>query len=199
MVKSGYRIAISGLANSGKNTLAKIISKQLILSRPCILAQYLAFADPIKEMARIMFPTLPRKFFFGSSKWRNEIIPGAFKNGVPLTVRQLLLDLGTAVGRGYKVNIWLDNFDARLKKVSESPLVIITDTRFRNEFDHLKKLGFQQIRVYRDVGTKDVKHPSETLQAEIEDQEFDFVLHNDGSLAELKQLVAKKIVPFLKP
>ncbi len=193
-----YKIAISGKANTGKNTLSKMLVKQLResgIDRTSV--KYMAFADPIKEMIQTMFPELPRKFLYGSSKYRNEIIPGAFKDGQPLTVRQLLLDLGTGVGRGYKGTVWLDNFDYRFAKVYQK-IVVVTDVRFRNEFEHLRNKGFYQIRLYRDTGQPTIKHTSETDQNTIADDEFDYVIHNDKTLDDLKREVIDNILPNLK-
>jgi hypothetical protein len=162
-----YKIAISGQANTGKNTLANLLIKKL----PAVyMPKVLAFADPIKEMAQIMFPRVPHKFFFGSSKYRNKIIPNAFHNGEPLTVRQLLIDIGTKLGRGYNDTIWLDNFDIRMQKATtgynkECSLLIVADERFRNEYEHLKAKDFYQIRLYRkDAGQ--INSITETAQNE---------------------------------
>jgi hypothetical protein len=194
-----YKIAISGKANTGKNTLSKMIVKELRKDRDAYLGvKYMAFADPIKEMVRQMFPSLPRNYLYGSSKYRGEIIPGAFKDGKPLTIRQLLLDLGTAVGRGYKETVWLDNFDFRLDKVKYKKIIMVTDVRFRNEFEHLKNKGFYQIRLYRDTGQPAIQHVSESNQNTIADSEFDYVIHNDKGLGDLKREVIGQIIPNLK-
>ena len=176
-----------------------MLVKQIRSSNTYLSAGYIAFADPIKKMALEMFPKLPRKYLFGPSRYRKEIIPGAFKNGMPLTVRQLLLDLGTEVGRGYKDDIWLDNFDHGLNKIWHKKIVVVTDVRFRNEFDHLKKLGFYQIRLCRDTGEAGINHKSETDQNAILDNEFDYVLLNNKSLSDLKEEVKNNIIPQLKP
>lgn len=183
-----YKIAISGKANSGKNTVSKFLMDGIhekmtpnFSGQKCI-----AFADPIKEMARIMFPTVPRKFFFGSSKYRSEIIPGAFKDDKPLTIRQCLIDIGTGLGRGYRNTIWLDNFDYRFDKCKDLSIVIVPDVRFRNEFDHLKEKGFYMIRLKRDSHLK-IDDISETSQDSIDDTEFDCLLNNNSTLENLKK------------
>lgn len=196
-----YRIAIMGRANTGKNTLSKMLVKQIRDTTDVgayARAHYIAFADPIKEMIGTMFPKTPKKYLYGSSKYRNEIIPGAFKEGIPLTVRQLLMDLGTEVGRKYMPNIWLDNFDHRFEQVRYCSIIVVTDVRFRNEFDHLRKKGFYMIRLYRDtVGQSKIDHISETGQEFIKDEEFDYVLFNNNPLKDLKNEVLNKIVPNL--
>lgn len=194
-----YKIAICGKANTGKNTLSKLIRKELRKTHKGVFCEYIAFADPIKAMIRLMFPDLPEKYLTGSSQYRAEAIPGAFKDGKPLTVRQLLIDLGTGVGRACKETIWLEAFDHAFQKAQSKfkTMVIVTDVRFRNEFDHLKNLGFYQIRLLRDSHLQ-INHASETNQDSIKDDEFDYVLHNNGTLKDLKTEV-QKIVRQLKP
>lgn len=195
-----------GKANTGKNTLSRMLVRQLrdinyykkpYGTRRWLTAKQLAFADPIKEMIREMFPEVPKKYLYGSSKFRNEIIPGAFKEGLPLTIRQLLMDLGTEVGRRYKPDIWLDNFDYRFNQWKHRNIVIVTDVRFRNEFDHLRKNGFYMIRLYRNTGQSEIQHISETGQESVADEEFDYVLLNNKHLKEIKLEVLQNIIPKL--
>lgn len=194
-----YKIAICGKANSGKNTVSHLITEELNKDiRNYSKFKTIAFADPIKEMVSQMFPTLPKNYLYGSSENRAKVIPGAFKNGQPLTIRQLLIDLGTGVGREYKENLWLDVFDYTFKRAvsRKKEVVIVTDVRFRNEFDHLKKLEFFQIRLLRDTHTK-INHSSETNQDSIADDEFDAVIHNNGTLEELTNKIMQ-IIPKIK-
>lgn len=189
-----YKIAIVGKANSGKDTIAKLFGRRLKETKHVGRFRSMAFADPIKEIIRVMFPSIPRKHLYGSSKYRSEVIPGAFKDGVPLTIRQLLIDIGTSLGRGYSDSIWLDNFDNRLdhpNRYQRHSPVIVTDTRFRNEFDHLKSKGFKMVKVIRDSYLVS-NHISETEQDSIKNGEFDIIINNNGSLADLKDLVFKE-------
>lgn len=192
-----YKIAITGKANSGKNTISKLLMEE-IHKFEFNNSYTLAFADPIKEMIRLAYPDIPRKWLYGPSKFRNEVIPGAFKNGVPLTIRQCLIDIGNDFGRANKPDIWLFNFDIRFAKImNRNPgLVIVTDCRFRNEFEHLKNLGFYQIRLLRDSYSK-INDVSETNQDGILDNEFDFVINNNGTIKNLK-IEVEKIVNQLK-
>lgn len=190
-----YKIAITGKANTGKNTVGKLLANELIGG---IYTEFIAFADPIKNMVRLMFPEIPKKYLFGSSKYRSKIILGALKNDKPLTIRDALIDLGST-GRLYKENIWLDAFDHKFNKIKTKGLakaVIVTDVRFRNEFEHLKQLGFYQIRLVRDAHLK-IDHVSETNQDSIKDDEFDFVINNNGTIDDLKISIST-IVSHLK-
>jgi hypothetical protein len=181
------RISITGKARSGKDTLARIIDKECNFSM--LPTRFLAFADPIKKIAHKAFPQIPRKWLYGSSEYRSEIIPGAFKNGVPLTVRQLLIDIGNDFGRAYNPNIWINNFNHRyqniLEKQSDQGVIIATDVRRRNEFDFLKSIGFYNIRILRHDYTK-IDDISETDQDRILDSEFDAVIENNKDKKYLK-------------
>lgn len=212
-----YKIAICGRANTGKNTLAKLLEQEIYDK---INKEYaakhdtppgqtytnfswksLAWADPIKEIVLIMFPHASKECLYGPSHLRAEPIAGAFKNGKPLTYRQALIDIGTEVGRAYNDKIWLENFDHRFEQIllkQKLDLVVVTDTRFRNEFEHLKKKDFFQIRLYRDTGMAPIEHVSETNQNTIRDEEFDYVLFNNKSLDDLKEEVRTNIIPRIK-
>lgn len=192
-----YKIAICGQANSGKNTVSKIITKILatnhILQQKTTEFMYanIAFATPIKAMIRLMFPTLPEQFITGPSCFRNEIIPNAVdKNGNPLTVRQLHIDLGTELGRSYNEDIWINNFDLSYQQAKKQncDLVIVPDVRMINEFNYLRKQGFSQIRLLRHNNILN-NHITETEQNKIKDEDFDFILNNNGSLEDLEQEV----------
>ena len=193
-----YKIAICGKKNTGKNTISRTIIKQLRSQKGRYMtAKQLAFADPIKEMIRQMFPTLPKKYLYGSSNFRDENIPGAFKDGQPLTIRQLLTDLGTEMGRKYNPTVWLDNFDYRFEQFKYRTIIIVPDVRFRNEFEHLRSKGFFQIRLYRNTNKPGIAHISETNQDTISVEEFDYVIHNNYSLNDLRTEVAYQVIPRL--
>ena len=209
-----YKIAITGKANTGKNTLANLLEKEAYekdssehaAKYPGMSLSYswkcMAFADPIKEIVSIMFPNSNKECLYGSSHLRAEAIPGAFKNGKPLTYRQALIDIGTEVGRAYNDKVWLENFDNRYERLllnNKLNLVVVTDVRFRNEFEHLKKKGFFQIRLYRETGMPPIDHVSETNQSSIKDEEFDYILFNNKSLGDLQREVRANIIPRLKP
>ena len=207
-----YKIAICGKANTGKNTLANLLYQELYerdsiefgLRNPgsslqAYSGKFMAFADPIKEIVMTMFPRANKECLYGPSRLRSESIPGAFKNNKPLTYRQALIDIGTEVGRSYSDKVWLENFDHRYEQilVKKSPpnIIMVTDVRFRNEFDHLKDKGFFQIRLYRETGMAPIEHISETGQSSIKDEEFDYVLFNNKSLEDLKEEVKSQIIP----
>jgi hypothetical protein len=193
-----FKIAICGKANSGKNTTAHLLCeslKDLLEPNQSEISwnegiKFIAFADPIKEMIKLMFPNLKRDLLYGPSGLRAQTVPGAFKDGQPLTIRQMLIDLGTGVGRTYKEDVWLDAFDHACDSLSNKHTLIVTDVRFRNEFNHLKNKNFYQIKLKRESQLQ-INHSSETNQDTIKDNEFNYIIHNNGSLDDLKQEVKK--------
>src|ERR1700744_2596093 len=107
------KISICGKMNSGKNTIANLLSGYIENYEGKIIA----FADPIKEIIMTMFPWADRDCLYGSSDKRKSVIPNAFdNNGNPLTYRQSLNDIGTK-GREYNPNHWIDVFDFRLNQI----------------------------------------------------------------------------------
>lgn len=135
----------------------------------------IAFADPIKQIAQIMYPDLPKHFLYGDSKYRNEIIPNSFKDNDPLKVRDLLRDIGTN-GRTYNEEIWINALSIKVNQNNCS--TIVSDVRFINEFNCLKKLKFYLIKIKRNI-IGATEHQSETEQDLIKDEDFDFIINND--------------------
>lgn len=191
------KIALCGKANTGKNTVAKLISNEVCKDKESSFT--LAFADPIKRMIMTMFPWADSECLYGSSELRSNVIPNILdKEGKPLTYRQLLIDLGTH-GRAYDKNHWINVFDHTINFLPEDlsrRMLICTDIRFRNEFDYLKSKGFYITRIYRN-SIVTINHSTETNQDQIKDSEFNFVLDNNGSLEDLTKKV-QEIVSQLK-
>jgi len=190
------KIAFSGKANAGKDAAAKIFVEQfcdqLGQYKSKSTVQIVSFADPIKEMVRIMFPRTKRITLYGASKYRSTVIEGATLKGEPLTYRALLQNLGTEVGRGYKETIWLDVMDFKIEKAQKRGvnLFVINDLRFKNEFDYLKNIGFKIIRVVRDEQLT-LDHISETEQNQIKNNEFNYIVDNNGTLDHMKKSIVK--------
>jgi hypothetical protein len=124
---------------------------------------------------------------------------------VPMTVRDLLQILGTEAMRdGLHKNVWVNALMADYKIHPEHfndiangretgdgyPNWIITDTRFPNEAQAIKDKGGMVIKVDR-PGVGPVNgHPSEDA---LKDYNFDYVIHNDGSINDLDN----KVIEFI--
>lgn len=124
---------------------------------------------------------------------------------VPMTVRDLLQKLGTEAMRdGLHKNVWVNALMADYKPTqvqwSQGPIGgyedgplpnwIITDTRFPNEAQAIKDKGGVVIKVDR-PGVGPVNgHPSEDA---LKDYNFDYVIHNGGSINDLDNRVIEFI------
>ena len=150
-------IGISGKMQSGKDTVADYLVKKYKFKR-------VAFADKLKEIAKDLFFWNGDKDNYG---------------------RKLLQDIGMKM-REVKTDVWvnyilrtLNNEDNREKDY------IITDVRFMNEYELVKLGGNYMWRINRDIKREgDVNnHQSEIDLDNVTD--FDAVIDNNGTLAEL--------------
>lgn len=186
------KIAISGKARSGKNTLAEIICSELENLYQDKAPIITAFADPIKKIAKNMFPDIDYQDLWGPSERRDAIIPSAFNaDGTPLTVRKLLLDIGKT-GRVYNPNIWINATFSEVERCQKY-IPIISDCRFANEFEALKNNNYFLIRIKRPQCDYVVKDISEIDLDNLPDSKFDYVILNDSSLDVLKQKIVNLI------
>lgn len=179
------KIAISGKAKSGKNTLASFLIDELSKSEDLSMTSIQAFADPIKRIVIEMFPEADRNCLFGPSELRSNIIHCDYKDdlGNPLTYRQALLDIG-ARGRKYNPNCWIKRFDATMNEEAATN-IIASDLRFINEYEYLKRNGFYTIRITRGIDSI-IDDISETEQDTLLDNDFDLVIRNDMTIDDLR-------------
>lgn len=139
-------IGFCGYKNSGKNTVSEILVSQYKYTP-------LAFADPVKDCISSIFGW-NRDLLEGktneSRQWR-EIIDEYWSNilGKSITPRNAMTEFGTDIMRNkFNSDIWLHNMKMRIDKLSSSN-IIITDVRFPNEIDFIKKMNGKVFRVSR--------------------------------------------------
>ncbi len=169
-------IAFSGKKGSGKDTAAAILETQLKESG--FLIRRDQFAARLKKACSIIFNT-PMEYF------EDENLKKQIHSETRLTYRQILQKVGTDLFRNQiDSKIW-----ARApftKVLKEKEILILTDLRFRNEAEQVKLHGGKIIRINR-PGLISDSHISET---EMDDYgSFDYVIHNDGTLDQLKEAI----------
>lgn len=110
--------------------------------------------------------------------------------------RFLLQFLGTQWGRQtIDPNIWVNILENRIKKFPTSEYVnlFISDARFPNEVEMLRKNGFQIVKILRpeekriEFGAKNLNHESETALDGFND--YDHTIFNDFNLATYHSMV----------
>lgn len=173
-------IALTGLAGSGKSTVAKMIG-----------GVELGFAEPMKRFCAEVFG-FDEAQLYGPSEERERPSPRFTRpNGEPLTPRYALQTLGTEWGRNCDPDVWAKAGVARALRYLPSPVpVVITDLRFVNEARLVREAGGQVWRVHR-RGLTSGDHPSERdVMSEEMTQLVSTEIGNHGTLEELAATVA---------
>lgn len=187
-------IGISGKKQHGKDTVAKII--QDMYPDEYII---LKFADKLKDMVCVLLDCTRMELEDPKyketplgEKWEkfttHDAGPfGEITTSYYLTPRLILQLLGTECGREIiHPNIWV-NVTMNTVAKNQLPGAIITDVRFPNEAEAIKKAGGILIRVERvDMESSD-NHPSETSLDDYDD--FDYIVYNDKDIIELTKKI----------
>lgn len=163
-------ILISGHAQNGKDTIASLLENELIASgRKVLVAHY---ADLLKYICKTLF------------NWNGQ----KDEKG-----RRLLQYVGTDVIREKRPSYWVDFIADMLNLFGDNwDYVLIPDTRFPNEVERIaEKFDSIHIRVVRGnfvspLTPEQQMHPSETA---LDNCDPDVLIHNDGSIQELKETV----------
>ena len=82
----------------------------------------------------------------------------------------------------------MDKMLAKMKTITGKEVLVITDVRYPNEAELVKKAGGIMIRVERETGLEDA-HSSENLLDNFEG--FDYRLNNNGTLFDLGEKVER--------
>lgn len=134
------------------------------------------------------------KSVFGTKNTQYEVVRDR------ITVREMLQSVGTDCLRNrFNKNVWINALMADYQPVDYDPHTeaeifpnwIITDTRFNNEVDVIKKANGKVIRVVREGITPPNNHPSEMELVNYKG--FDYVLENNGTLEDLVYSVSKML------
>jgi hypothetical protein len=214
-------VGIVGFIGSGKGTVGDILVNEYGY-------QKMAFADPVKDATAAIFGW-PRHLLEGDTEdsraFREAVDPyWSQKFGYPVTPRWALQKVGTEAGRDvFHQNLWVDGLERRIN----SDKVIISDVRFPNEIQKIREIGGHIVRVVRgeepewyetarrrnayveakggclheyDVDEMEQKYPKIHISewAWI-GSSFDYVLYNNGSLAELRANVNYMMKVFSGP
>lgn len=174
-------IGISGKIGSGKDTFASLYGQQ---------SQYTweikKFAFKLKQIVSLL-TNIPVEEL-EKEEIKNAPLGDNWQIGGygPLTPRKMLQLIGTEGGRDLiHPQIWVNSLFADLKEDSNW---LITDVRFPNEAEAIKKSGGTLIRINR-LSDKVSNHPSETSLDDYDG--WDRVIDNNGTLQDLNEIVSK--------
>lgn len=200
-------IGLIGKARSGKDSAAAHLVATLSYTR-------LAFADPLKELALRVNPIVaaygapaqrpgPADWYTRLGDVVNSIGWERAKDEYP-EVRRILQHIGQAQ-REIDEDFWLRELLRKVKAAADWRMpVVVTDVRYRNEAESLRRVGFQLVRIIRPPapltaeqiarGPKPVpaaaQHSSET---ELDDFAADVEIVNGGSLDALYAAISAAV------
>lgn len=176
-------IALTGLAGSGKSTVAEMLG-----------GVHIAFAEPLKKFCAEVFG-FTHEELYGPSEARER--PSSMftrPDGTPLTPRFALQTLGTEWGRNCDPDVWAKAGVARAVEMRTAlgrhgEPVIITDLRFVNEARLVREAGGYVWRIDRPGLTRG-NHSSEL---DIWSKDMDALvtadISNTGTLNELRGVI----------
>lgn len=175
-------IGITGLAGSGKDTVAKYLKSFLIkeMNEKIVI---LPMAKQLKEMCIN---------YFGLTKYQVYTQEGKkeFLSDYNMTVREFLQKLGTDALRDIiSPNIHILMHKNKIKK-DNIKICIVPDVRFENEFNYIKENNNITIFIYGRGGLKNIesKHKSENLHW-TNKYNFQYYIDNSHSKKILKNKV----------
>lgn len=175
-------IGLTGYAQSGKDTVANILVEKHGYTR-------VAFADKIREISYeinpIVKPGMKLQDAIDEMGWEKA------KVRIP-EVRRILQDLGVGARKVFGEWFWIQQ---ALREVHYTGNFVITDVRFPNEADAIRKYDNSQIwRVSRNgVGAVNA-HVSETA---MDGQDVDQLIMNTGSLEDLNVLIGIRMRAYV--
>lgn len=187
-------IALTGLAGSGKDTVADII-QQLI---PNNVARY-SFANPVKEAAAVI-TGLDLSYFSSDNPDREVVHPNW-----NMTPRKILQLLGTDCCRDLiHKDIWIKRaqveYHLALHKYPRSKMFIITDCRFNNEAEWIKSIEGEIWHVSRPQelkGDRAIESDHITEQG-IDEKYYDTIIQNDQGIEELELNIVEALAVKIK-
>lgn len=164
-------IGITGKKFHGKDTVAKHLIRILFDRQP----EVLSFASPIKDIVSDMY-SIPRMYM---DMVELKELPIERLGGK--SIRQLLQEYGTDVARRDNPNIWVNKMEEKLDKCSYA---IITDCRFDNEAEMIKRRGGFIIHV--DASIRVGGNDSHSSEKGVSGNLIDFTLDNNGTEEDLR-------------
>lgn len=207
-------IGITGLANSGKDTVAEIIKKILEKNNQYYF-KILPLAKKLKEVVSILTSIPVEKFENRDFKERltniqsfwyfvndnNKKLPYVKYKGSSLiegwklikpTNREVLIEVGTTIFRSYNPDIWIN-----LLLESYRPLlddIIIPDIRFDNEAEEIKKYPKT---IIIEVVRPNIEKLNQISERGIDKKYIDYTILNDSGLDELEEKIKEILINFI--
>ncbi len=170
-------IGIHGRGGSGKDTVAQMIDEIIPHT-----TEFIATARPIKDALGILLGLTREQMYDPIEK---EVVIDRFGK----SARQLMQEFGTACKELYGQDIFANILKWRIQDSCED-VQLITDVRFLSEVNVIRQ--FPSSIIIKIVRPEEflTNHSNHESEIPLDDSVVDYVVYNDGTLAELKQKIA---------
>lgn len=174
-------IMLSGWAGSGKDAAASILMDELGFQR-------FAFADPLKhDVARETGISLEH---FYSRHLKDSLIEF---DGEMITPRALLIE-AAANARAKYPNIYANMIADTIQKVG-SKRVVISDWRYRNEYEVLRTFFDKVVRIH--ITRPGIIQSAEPSEHDLDGETMDIEIQNGGSISMFRDALKDLVRPYL--
>lgn len=180
-------IAIAGKKYTGKNTFGRFLQKAL--KEQSIETELVSFAGSIKEVVSLMtgiknlenYKELPIKELVEYKEYSTPdyLVPLEYSSK-----RDLIIKTAEALSGVYGK----EYFAKKLLSDNKDNNIIITDLRFKHEYNMLKEKGAIIIKINKEYVYSKSYHISEVDLDVLEDDAFDFIIENNSSKEELENM-----------
>lgn len=170
--------------SANHNSNDYLINKAIELLNPNI--KLYSFADPLKKDICINILGLTYDQCYGSDNSKNtltelrwEDMPGYNGNLTGnMTARQVMEYVGTGVFRKMKQDVWVSSVIKKIQN-DKPKLAIITDCRFPDEIDAIKKNNGKVLRLTRSKYTSTYESETVLDEDKYDWSKFDAIIRND--------------------
>ena len=185
-------IGLCGDQGSGKTTVGNILAEKYNF-------HILSFSDALKDIVSILFQW-PRHLLEGdtpySREWRETIDDwwSNYLNIPDFTPRKALQIIGTDVLRDkFHPDIWMIIIERQL---SNNKNIVITDIRFTNELNMIRKHGGHIIYIKRTNESSFIK-PSHKSEYDITQMDIQDIIYNNGTLHDLYDTIELHMTRYM--
>jgi hypothetical protein len=175
---------LHGKARTGKSTAADHLRTKYGFYE-------MAFAAPIRVATSIMFGWPVEITFTQEGK--------AMRSPYwDITVRKALQDVGQGMRDIFGDDFWIRRWQMDYVQVMDQYNIVVSDVRYENEADVIRKLGGHIFHIIRDEGGLVGEEASHSSEHGLIPDDGDIVIHNDKTLPEFIQRIDAAL-EFLKP
>ena len=186
-------IALTGVANSGKDLTAEMMTNKMRRRDPDVKLRSLSFASPIKEAVSAILGCRIEDFDDRNFK-EGSLIDS---HGLDTSPRKMMQLMGDQYARQMiDKDIWIKIAQQRLEtaKAQGVDYMFITDLRYNNEQDWVLDNGGVVVCIERNDAVPVAYHESEAGLA----KPPCYVIYNNGSIEDLRMEVAE-MTTILQP